>query len=68
MHQDPQRGTILIVDDNLDIRRTAKAFLEHAGYSVVTAADGQQGLNYYERHRSSTTLLLTDVSMPNMDA
>jgi len=67
MTRDAQNGTILIVDDNLDVRAFAQVFLEHAGYSVVTAADGEEGLRYYETHRSSIALLLTDVTMPNMN-
>jgi CheY-like chemotaxis protein len=46
MTRDGQNGTILIVD-NLDVRAFAQAFLEHAGYSVVAAADGAEGLRYY---------------------
>jgi CheY-like chemotaxis protein len=59
-------GTILIVDDNVDIRKFAKAFLESAGYTVITAEDGAEGLRLYEAHQSSIRLLLTDVTMPKM--
>jgi DNA-binding response OmpR family regulator len=67
MRNDTQCGTILLVDDNADVRAMAKVFLEHAGYSVATAADGNEGLRYYELHQSSILLLLTDVMMPNMN-
>jgi CheY-like chemotaxis protein len=67
MRRDPKRGPILVVDDNLDIRGFAKMFLETAGYSVVTAADGDEALRFYEQHQSSIALLLTDVSMPNIN-
>jgi len=67
LRNDTQCGTILLVDDNVDVRAMAKVFLEHAGYSVATAADGNEGLRYYEQHRSSVLLLLTDVMMPNMN-
>jgi DNA-binding response OmpR family regulator len=56
-----------LVDDNVDVRRLANAFLEHAGYSVATAADGTEGLCYFQRNQSSILLLLTDVMMPNMN-
>jgi CheY-like chemotaxis protein len=62
-----ERGTILVVDDNVDIRGFAKRFLETAGYTVLTAADGEEGLRFYEAHQSSITLLLTDVAMPKMN-
>jgi two-component system cell cycle sensor histidine kinase/response regulator CckA len=67
MNFEAYRDTILIVDDNLEIRACAQAFLEHAGYSVATAADGEDGFRYYETHRSNVVLLLTDVKMPNMN-
>jgi CheY-like chemotaxis protein len=66
MAHDRQRGTILVVDDNADICMLAKLFLENAGYDVVTANDGDEGLRFYKEHRSNIILLLTDVVMPNV--
>jgi two-component system cell cycle sensor histidine kinase/response regulator CckA len=62
-----ERGTILVVDDNIDIRVFAKRFLETAGYTVLTAADGEEGLRFYSEYRTSITLLLTDVAMPKLN-
>ena len=67
MTKDAQRGTILVVDDNLDIRALAQVFLENAGYSVVTASDGEEGFRSYQMHQSSIRLLLTDVMMPKVN-
>jgi CheY-like chemotaxis protein len=67
MAHDRQRETILVVDDNLDIRKLAKMFLEHSGYTVLTAADGDEGLRIYEEQQANIVLLLSDVRMPNMD-
>ena len=64
MADDRQRGTILVVDDNGEVRGFAKWVLEIAGYTVITAADGEEGLRSYEKHRSSILLLLSDVVMP----
>src|ERR1700733_7294199 len=61
------RGTILVVDDNATIRSLAKRILEIAGYTVITAADGEEGLRCYEQNRSAIALLLTDVVMPNIN-
>lgn len=58
--------TILVVDDNPAILGIAKTLLEIAGYTVVTAGDGEDGLRCYESHRSRIVLLLTDVVMPKM--
>ncbi len=48
MPSDAQRGTILVVDDNTDIRMIARLFLETAGHNVVTAADGEEAFRFYE--------------------
>ena len=63
MVDDRHRGTILVVDDNGDL---AKRVWEIAGYKVITAADGEEGLHAYEKHQSSIRLLVTDVGMPNI--
>lgn len=66
MPDDTQHGTILLVDDNADILGLAKRLLEIAGYGVITASDGREGLRFYMEHQSRIVLLLTDVTMPNM--
>jgi two-component system, cell cycle sensor histidine kinase and response regulator CckA len=60
-------GTILVVDDNLAILRLAKGCLEIAGYAVVTAANGEEGLRIYQTDPSSIALVLTDVVMPKIN-
>jgi|SRR5580692_2885517 DNA-binding response OmpR family regulator len=65
IHQ--ERETILVVDDDLEIRAVVKVFLEQAGYAVATATDGEDGLNVFRSGRSRIALLLTDVRMPNMN-
>ena len=54
-----QRNTILVVDDDLEIRSLLKILLEKTGYTVATAADGQEGLSFFVQHQSSIALLLT---------
>jgi CheY-like chemotaxis protein len=66
MREDSRRGTILVVDDNLEVRGLAQRLLELAGFTVITAADGEEGLCFYEKHQSSIVLLLTDVVMPKV--
>ncbi len=66
-NDDSQRGTILVVDDNHDICTFAKRFLETAGWTVVMASDGEEGLRSYAEHQSSIVLLLTDVTMPRVN-
>lgn len=59
--------TILVVEDNLDVQALARSFLEAAGYAVLTASDGEEGLHIFEQLQSSIGLLLTDVTMPKMN-
>ena len=67
MASDKQPGTILVADDNPDIRKFAKKFLETAGWSVLTAVDGEEALQFYTAHQSAIVLLLIDVTMPNIN-
>jgi CheY-like chemotaxis protein len=60
-------STILLVEDECEIRALVKACLEHAGYAVLAATDGIEGVSVYRQHQSEIALLLTDVMMPNMN-
>jgi two-component system cell cycle sensor histidine kinase/response regulator CckA len=62
-----QGETILLVDDDLAIRRLTKVYLEQAGYNVLAAGDGVTGLRVFEEHQGCIKLLLTDVMMPEMN-
>jgi mannose-1-phosphate guanylyltransferase len=64
---DMEHETILLVDDDSNIRALTRTLLERAGYTVLTAADGEEGLRLFQIHQASIGLLLTDVRMPNMD-
>jgi DNA-binding response OmpR family regulator len=57
--------TILVVDDELQIVRLVRAYLEEAGFRVVTASDGQEAL-YIARHEKPDLVVL-DILMPQMD-
>jgi two-component system cell cycle sensor histidine kinase/response regulator CckA len=43
-----------------------KGALESAGYTVLTATDGEQGLSVFESFRSDIALVITDVGLPRM--
>ena len=58
--------TILIVDDSTAFRRTLALSLEKAGYLVVQARDGQEGLDQL-KSRTDIKLVICDVEMPNMN-
>ncbi len=56
---------VLVVDDDTDIRELVCTLLERAGVQTIQAADGEEGLKKFFKHRPS--LVVLDVTMPNMD-
>lgn len=56
---------ILLVEDNADNLELVKFLLERAGYDVITAANGQAGLEIAARELPD--LVLMDLSLPQMD-
>jgi PAS domain S-box-containing protein len=58
---------ILLVDDELSIRNVTQKILELFGYSVVTAANGEEAVALYGRQQKEIAVVLTDISMPVMD-
>jgi len=59
-------GTILLVEDQLDIRVVAREILSEAGHRVLSAANGRAALELAENHQGAIDLLITDVVMPEM--
>jgi len=59
--------TILVVEDSEPLRKLAEIFLKESGYSILSAADGQQALQTARQHPGPIHLLLTDVVMPGMN-
>jgi CheY-like chemotaxis protein len=58
--------TVLLVDDNADVRRVTARMLEGRGYVVIAAADGTEALAKARRQVGPIDVLLTDVVMPRM--
>lgn len=59
-------GTVLLVEDEDMVRAVAERALVRQGYTVLTAADGEQGLEVLAGD-VAIDLLISDVVMPNMD-
>jgi CheY-like chemotaxis protein len=55
-------ATVLVVDDDADLREILRVVLEGAGYETVLAASGSEGLAVADRERPD--LILLDVMMP----
>jgi len=56
---------VLLIDDEEPIRKILGVFLRNKGYEVVTAGDGQRGIELFRRQRQP--IVLTDIMMPGMD-
>jgi len=56
---------ILVVDDEPQIVKVVKAYLEQSGFQVVTAADGSTALTTFQREKPDFMIL--DLSLPGMD-
>ena len=56
---------ILVVDDELDIVKVVRAYLEQSGFRVITASDGEQALAMF-RHEQPDLIVL-DLNLPKMD-
>jgi DNA-binding NtrC family response regulator len=59
--------TIMVVEDDHHVRKTAVKILELKGYRVVSASDGSECLKMMENMGRSIDLLMTDVIMPDMN-
>jgi len=59
------KRTILIVDDEKNVRDISKAYLENAGYSVLEASDGEEALEQFENNE--VHLLILDIMMPKLN-
>ena len=58
---------ILIVDDELRMRKLIKDFLSAKGYSILEAEDGEKALEVFENNKNKISLILLDVMMPKLD-
>jgi signal transduction histidine kinase/CheY-like chemotaxis protein len=56
--------TLLLVEDQDEVRELARDILEQHGYTVLDARDGDSAWQLFEAHRDRIDLLLTDVVMP----
>jgi two-component system response regulator AtoC len=61
----PERKQVLIVDDEPNLRKILSAQLTRDGYDVLTAEDGEQGLQVLREHHID--LVVTDLKMPKVD-
>ncbi|HYA31941.1 MAG TPA: PAS domain S-box protein, partial [Thermodesulfovibrionales bacterium] len=56
--------TILLAEDDRDVRRLTKEVLEKFGYKVIEAQDGEEAVTTFRQHKETVRLLVFDVVMP----
>ena len=60
-------GTILLVEDEDQVRLIAKILLKKFGFTVLEAVNGKEALELYQMNAADITLVVTDMGMPVMD-
>lgn len=66
----PSRGgseTVLVAEDDPDVRLMVRKTLERAGYRVLEAVDGEAAVTLFDENRDGVDLLLFDVVMPKLN-
>ena len=58
--------TVLVVDDEPEIRKLVSAMVSQFGYQVLTADSGEHALKLYQNHKAPLELLIADVVAPGM--
>jgi len=61
------RPTVLVIDDDEEIRTTIQDVLQDQGFDVTCAANGREALDILMRNESLPALILLDLVMPEMD-
>ncbi|MFC1553308.1 PAS domain S-box protein [candidate division KSB1 bacterium] len=59
-------ATILVVDDEENVRQLAQKILKKMGYKVLIAKDGIEGVSMYQQYKNNIDLVVLDLIMPNM--
>jgi len=60
-------GTVLLVDDEQEVRTVARRMLELLGFSVLVAANGRQAIEIYRERAAGICCVVLDLTMPHMD-
>jgi len=67
MRQSSQKQTIMVVDDEADLREMAKTILEKRGYDVLVAGSGHTAVQVFKENLARINLVILDMIMPGMD-
>jgi two-component system, cell cycle sensor histidine kinase and response regulator CckA len=62
----PLRGTVLVVDDDEMVLEATQAAFKHAGFSTLTAKDGEDAIRRYQEHQDQIDCVFLDLTLPKM--
>lgn len=68
--QTPERGghgTVLLVEDEMIVRKATSLALERLGFQVLEACDGEEAVTLFQKHQAQIRCMLSDLSMPRKD-
>ncbi len=60
-----KKKTVLIIDDDIHIRRILEIKIKHQGYNTLTAKNGKQGLEVIQSQKPDA--VISDLNMPKLD-
>ena len=60
-------GTVLLIEDEEQVRKLAITRLTHLGYRVIEAKDGLEALEIFQQHQDEIRFVLSDLTMPRMN-
>ena len=66
-HATQEDGTVLLIEDEEQVRKMAKKMLTHLGYAVLEAKDGVEAVEIFQQHQDEIRCVLSDLTMPHMD-
>jgi len=66
MQSEAEKGCVLLIDDEPDLRESIEEILLYHGYKVITASDGVEGLDIWYAQSDDIDAVVMDIVMPNM--
>jgi signal transduction histidine kinase len=67
LEEKPLSGLVLVVDDEKSVLKICSKMIELCGFRVITACDGVEAVAKYHEHADEISIVLLDLTMPNMD-
>jgi nitrogen-specific signal transduction histidine kinase len=61
------KETVLVVEDDKDLRTSMAEALKQQGYRALEAGNGEEGLLLFDKYRQEINLIVTDIIMPSMN-